>query len=104
VVSHFDTRAFYKRRADASLHVEQSFLLHTVSSFGRLRFSSAQMKMIIWLLKKLNVAGVPSYTAFKKMQEQILSLMGRSPPVSFVSQFGNHFSVLDPGESVALVC
>jgi hypothetical protein len=80
----------------------QSFLLDIMDNLPRLRMSSNQLKLILWLLKCLGIAEVPSYDAFRKIQTHIRHLC-TTEPISFKSQFGNAFSVNDPRESVALV-
>jgi hypothetical protein len=61
------------------------------------------MKLILWLLKKLDVPQVPSYDTFRKMETRIRNLVGQLEPLAFVSQFGNNFSVLDPRQTLAMV-
>lgn len=78
-------------------------MLHIVDSLGRLRFSSTQLKLILWLLKKLGVPNVPSYDKFRKLQIQVRDTIGRREPLDYTSQMGNRFSILDPRETVAMV-
>jgi hypothetical protein len=73
-----------------------------MDNLPRLRLSSAQLKLILWLLKSLNVSEVPSYHTFRKMQARIRQIC-TSEPVSCKSSLGNAFSVNDPRDSVAMV-
>jgi hypothetical protein len=74
-----------------------------MNSFGRLRFSRAQTKLILWLLKELEVPSVPSYKKLRTLERQISKAAGDLEPISKVSQLGNNFSILDPRQTVALV-
>jgi hypothetical protein len=67
-----------------------------------LRMSSNQFKMILWILSQCNVADVPSYNAFRSMQDRLRGLCG-SEPVPYTSSIGNRFFVNDIRESIARV-
>lgn len=73
-----------------------------VDNLGRCRFSSAQMKLILWLLRELGVANVPSYGGFRAMQKKIRQLSAGAPS-SHESVFGNRFYTNDIRETIARV-
>ncbi|KAJ7213920.1 hypothetical protein GGX14DRAFT_534135 [Mycena pura] len=75
-------------------------LLDIIDNLPRLRLSSSQLKIILWLLKECKVKGVPSYNSFRKLQEQLRQVCG-SEPRPYVSSAGNRFFVNDVRESVA---
>ncbi|KAJ7902849.1 hypothetical protein B0H14DRAFT_3079952 [Mycena olivaceomarginata] len=75
-------------------------LLDILDNLPRLRMSSNQFKMILWILKECKVADVPSYTAFRSMQEGLCGLCG-STPKAYTSSIGNRFFVNDIRESIA---
>ncbi|KAJ7694479.1 hypothetical protein B0H14DRAFT_3100616 [Mycena olivaceomarginata] len=56
--------------------------------------------MILWLLKQCKVAGVPSYSGFRKLQDHLRGLCG-SEPQDYTSGMGNRFFVNDVRESIA---
>jgi hypothetical protein len=58
--------------------------------------------MILWLLKECGVNNVPSYNAFRKMQEN-LKKQCASDPKRHISDAGNVFYINDIRESVAKV-
>ena len=82
--------------------MHQMMLLDILDNLPRLRMSSNQFKMILWLLKEAGVAHVPSYTSFRKMQNELRELCG-STPQQHTSSLGNIFYVNDVRESVARV-
>ncbi|KAJ6570349.1 hypothetical protein B0H10DRAFT_2168799 [Mycena sp. CBHHK59/15] len=69
-----------------------TMLLDIYDNFPRIRMSSNQLKMILWILKECKVANVPSYYAFHKMQDDLRGLCG-SEPKSYTSSVGNRFFV-----------
>ncbi|KAJ7096589.1 hypothetical protein B0H15DRAFT_774168 [Mycena belliarum] len=75
-------------------------LLDILDNLPRLRMSSNQFKMILWILKQCNVANVPSYSTFRKMQTHMRALCG-SEPKSYTSSVGNQFFVNDIRETIA---
>lgn len=77
-------------------------LLDILDNLPRLRMSSNQFKMILWLLKEAGVPHVPSYASFRKMQAGLRDLCG-STPQPHTSSLGNIFYVNDVRESVARV-
>ncbi|KAJ6583705.1 hypothetical protein B0H10DRAFT_1833406, partial [Mycena sp. CBHHK59/15] len=77
-----------------------TMLLDIYDNFPRIRMSSNQLKMILWILKECKVANVPSYYAFRKMQDDLRGLCG-SEPKSYTSSVGNRFFVNDIRESIA---
>jgi hypothetical protein len=77
-------------------------LLDILDNLPRLRMSSNQFKMILWLLKEAGVAHVPSYAGFQKLQNELRDLCG-STPQQHTSSLGNIFYVNDVRESVGWV-
>ncbi|KAJ7302618.1 hypothetical protein DFH08DRAFT_641770, partial [Mycena albidolilacea] len=77
-----------------------SMLLDILDNLPRLRMSSNQLKMILWLLKQCKVADVPSYSGFRKLQDHLRGLCG-SEPQDYTSGMGNRFFVNDVRESIA---
>jgi hypothetical protein len=77
-------------------------LLDILDNLPRLRMSSSQFKMILWLLKECNVQNVPSFDAFRAMQSNLRKLCG-SQPTLHTSTPGNIFYVNDVRDSVARV-
>ncbi|KAJ7691617.1 hypothetical protein B0H17DRAFT_1159782 [Mycena rosella] len=75
-------------------------LLDILDNLPRLWMSSNQLKMILWILKQCNVASVPSYSAFRGLQDHLRGLCG-SEPKAYTSSIGNRFFVNDIRESVA---
>ncbi|KAJ7906464.1 hypothetical protein B0H13DRAFT_1880530 [Mycena leptocephala] len=71
-----------------------TMLLDILDNLPRLRMSSNQFKMILWTLKECNVSNVPSYDAFRKMQERLRKLCGSEPKL-YTSSVGNRFYVND---------
>lgn len=54
-----------------ALQYVQMFLLDMLDNMPRLRLSTDHLKFIIWMLKELGVAGVPSFKALRKMQDSL---------------------------------
>lgn len=77
-------------------------LLDVVDNLPRLRMSSSQFRVILWLLRQCGVANVPSYDSFRKLQSQLRENCG-SKPVMHTSSLGNVFYMNDIRESVARV-
>lgn len=74
-----------------------------MDSLGRMRFSTRQIRLILWLLRKLNVPNVPSYYSFRRVQGMIRDKVNHFRPQSLISQLGNHFTITDPRNAIALV-
>ncbi|EIW73880.1 hypothetical protein CONPUDRAFT_25752, partial [Coniophora puteana RWD-64-598 SS2] len=77
-----------------------TMLLDILDNLPRLRMSSAQFKLILWLLEQCNIPGVPSFDAFRKFQSELRKRCG-SEPQPFTSMLGNHFHVNNIRDSVA---
>lgn len=77
-------------------------LLDILDNLPRLRMSSSQFKVILWLLRELHVKNVPSFNAFRKMQKGLRKTCG-SEPEMHTSSLGNIFYVNDVRRSVAKV-
>lgn len=93
----------FLRPSDTLLMSLQAMLLDIVDNLPRLRLSSNQFRVILWLLKQCKVQQVPSLDSFRKMQVAIRSNCG-SDPVHHTSSLGNIFYVNDVRDSVARVC
>ncbi|THU77037.1 hypothetical protein K435DRAFT_703285 [Dendrothele bispora CBS 962.96] len=70
-----------------------------MDNLPRLRLSSAHFQLVLWLLKECGVTHVPSYSAFRKMQENLNKICGDEPK-HFKSLFNNHFYVNDPSAAI----
>jgi len=77
-------------------------LLDIVDNLPRLRLSSSQFKIILWLLKQCHIPDVPSYDSFHKLQSSLRTACG-SEPTPQTSSLGNKFSINDVRKSVAKV-
>src|SRR5882757_5343238 len=77
-------------------------LLDIIDNLPRLRLSSSQFKIILWLLKQCRVLEVPSYDSFRKLQSSLRTACG-SEPTPQTSSLGNKFSVNDVRKSIAKV-
>ncbi|KAK1218880.1 hypothetical protein PQX77_018407 [Marasmius sp. AFHP31] len=65
--------------------------LDILDNLPRLRFSEAQLKMILWLLKLCGVEEVPSFDTFRKLQANLREKCGARVN-EHVSDMGNVFS------------
>ncbi|KAF7294511.1 hypothetical protein MKEN_01443800 [Mycena kentingensis (nom. inval.)] len=79
---------------------EPTLLLDILDNLGRCRFTSTQISLIIHLLKRLGVRGVPSLKGLRKAQKQVQAELG-SAPVKIISPQGNIFYVSDVRKCVA---
>jgi hypothetical protein len=77
-------------------------LLDIIDNLPRLRMSSSQFKIILWLLKECRVKDVPSFNSFRKLQTKLRDACG-TRPTAHTSSIGNIFYVNDVRESVARV-
>ncbi|KAJ6480443.1 hypothetical protein C8R45DRAFT_1054393 [Mycena sanguinolenta] len=75
-------------------------LLDILDNLPRLRMSSNQFKMILWILKECHISNIPSYNGFRKMQERLRNLCGSEPKL-YTSSVGNRFYVNDIRETIA---
>ncbi|KAK0430360.1 hypothetical protein EV421DRAFT_1893571 [Armillaria borealis] len=69
-------------------------LLDILDNLPHLRLSTNHMQMIIWLLREVGAADVPSYNALRKLQASLHEECGSSPKAQ-TSGLGNHFYVND---------
>ncbi|KAF9043189.1 hypothetical protein BJ165DRAFT_1545314 [Panaeolus papilionaceus] len=76
------------------------FLLDAIDNLPRMRISGSVFKVIMWLLENLGVRGVPSFNAFRKMQNEIRERVGVST-INSTTPKGNHFSYNDPCAIIA---
>ncbi|KAJ7215182.1 hypothetical protein C8J57DRAFT_1600480 [Mycena rebaudengoi] len=74
--------------------------LDILDNFPRLRLSSSQLKMILWMMRQCGAKDVLSFNAFREMQRRIRKTTGvRSEPHK--SDLGNLFYVNDVRDLVA---
>ncbi|THU82965.1 hypothetical protein K435DRAFT_823079 [Dendrothele bispora CBS 962.96] len=76
-----------------------TMLLDIMDNLPRLHLSSNHFKFLLWLLKQVGVQQVPSYDAFRKVQQDLTKICG-SEPIECTSSMGNHFYVNDPREAI----
>jgi hypothetical protein len=79
-----------------------AFLLDTVDNLPRLRISSSLMKVILWLLREIGVAKVPSFHRLRSIQKQIKEEQ-IVPTIQWMSPKGNAYSFNDPRAIIANV-
>lgn len=76
--------------------------LDILDNLPRLRLSSSQFKMILWIMEACGAKDVPSFNAFRAMQKQIRLTAGvKSEPHK--SDLGNLFYVNDIRDLIAKV-
>jgi hypothetical protein len=80
----------------------QMFILDLLDNKPRLQLSDEHMRSILWALKELGVANVPSLKKFRGMQK-VLAEKINVVPHHHVSAMGNHFYQNSPGTLLALV-
>jgi len=90
------------RQANMRLN-DELMLLDILDNLPRLRLSSNLLKMVFWILKECGVANVPSYEAFRKMQNNLREFCGSEPLLS-QSALGNIFYVNDIRDTIKRVC
>lgn len=78
-------------------------LLDVIDNLPRLRLSTNQFKVILWLLKECHVKDVPSLGLLRKVQARLNKLSG-TEPTPYTSTLGNLFYVNDIRDSIARVC
>lgn len=78
-------------------------LLDIVDNLPRLRMSSSQFRIILWLLKECGVPNVPSYDKFREIQQDVAKRCGVSRTEEHVSILGNRFFTNNIAQSIALV-
>jgi hypothetical protein len=78
-------------------------MLDILDNLPRLRMSSNQFKMVLWIMKESGIVNVPSYDAFRNMQKKLREACG-SEPTYCESALGNVFYVNNIQESIARVC
>ncbi|KAJ7044426.1 hypothetical protein C8F04DRAFT_1174856 [Mycena alexandri] len=98
-----DDMAYTQVPADAAYFPypnKVTMLLDVLDNLLRLRMSSNQFKMILWILKECKVSAVPSYNSFRKTQDRLRKACG-SEPKAYTSSVGNRFFVNDIRETIA---
>jgi hypothetical protein len=84
------------------LTIAQLCYLDILDNLPRLRLSSSQLKMILWVMKECGAKDVPSFNAFRSMQLHIRRTTGvRSE--AHKSDLGNLFYVNDVRDLIAKV-
>ncbi|KAK6997431.1 hypothetical protein R3P38DRAFT_3620933 [Favolaschia claudopus] len=85
-----------------ALHLTLHQIMHLdiADNLLRCRFSDDQLRVILHLLKKLEVQNVPSLKHFRRVQERIQNTLG-GKPVKSVSASGNIFYTNDIRETIA---
>lgn len=78
------------------------FLLDVLDNLPRLRLSSSQLKMILWIMREIGAKNIPSYKAFRETQKQLRSMCGPST-TAHQSTLGNHFYINDPRDIISMV-
>ncbi|KAJ7261648.1 hypothetical protein C8J57DRAFT_1450891 [Mycena rebaudengoi] len=74
--------------------------LDILDNLSRLRLSSSQLRMILWIMQECGAKDVPSFNAFRSMQAHIRKMTGvRSEPHK--SDLGNLFYVNDVRDLIA---
>ena len=79
-----------------------SFSLDVLDNKPRFQLSGEHMKSVLWVLKELGVADVPSLKRFRSMQKTLAERINLAPH-HHVSATGNHFYQNPPGTLLAFV-
>jgi hypothetical protein len=80
----------------------QLCLLDILDNLPRLRLSSSQLKMVLWVMRECGAKNVPSFDSFCKMQQRLRDVC--SVPIQPIkSDLGNRFHTTNPCEFVARV-
>ncbi|KAL1683065.1 hypothetical protein EV122DRAFT_202246, partial [Schizophyllum commune] len=77
-------------------------LLDIIDNLPRLRMSSNQLRIILWLLKECGVQQVPSYDKFRDMQKAVSETCGTTSTDAHTSSLGNHFFTNNVAHSISL--
>lgn len=77
-------------------------LLDILDNLPRLRVSSSQLRLILWMMTELGIRDVPSYDAFREVQKGLTAVCG-SKPKQCESSIGNIFYVNAIQDSIARV-
>lgn len=64
------------------------FLLDVIDNLPRLRFSDAEIQIILWLLKQTGCRKVPTFYALRKMQQRLRERCN-NPTVQIRTSLGN---------------
>ncbi|KAL1694690.1 hypothetical protein GGG16DRAFT_46832 [Schizophyllum commune] len=78
----------------------QSALLDIIDNLPRLRLSSAQLKIVLWLLRETGARDVPSFNRFRTMQEQLRTTTAIRTD-AHKSDIGNTFHANDINDIIA---
>lgn len=76
--------------------------LDILDNLPRLRMSSSQFKMILWVMRECGARDVPSFKAFRAMQKHIRDFCGVTT-TPHKSDIGNVFHVNDIRDMIAKV-
>ena len=80
----------------------QMFILDLLDNKPRLQLSDEHMRSILWALRELGVANVPSLKQFRSMQRGLTEKI-HVVPRHHISALGNHFYQNSPGALLAFV-
>jgi hypothetical protein len=80
----------------------QMCLLDVLDNLPRLRLSSSQLKMVLWVMRECGTKDVPSFHALRKKQKELRETCSL-PITAIKSQLGNHFHTTNPCEFIARV-
>lgn len=86
----------------SDLCIPQMCFLDILDNLPRLRLSSSQMKMILWIMRECGARDVPSFQAFRKMQTHVRDLCGVKTDPS-TSDLGNVFFTTDVRDLISRV-
>ncbi|TRM55830.1 hypothetical protein BD626DRAFT_622186, partial [Schizophyllum amplum] len=79
-----------------------TLLLDIIDNLPRLRMSTSQFRIVLWLLKECGVNNVPSYDKFREVQADVGKTCGTANTEEHVSALGNHFFTNNIAHSIAL--
>ncbi|KAL1758460.1 hypothetical protein FB107DRAFT_271880 [Schizophyllum commune] len=79
-----------------------TMLLDIIDNLPRLRMSSNQLRIILWLLKECGVGQVPSYDKFRETQKAVNETCGATATEAHESSLGNRFFTNNIAQSISL--
>jgi hypothetical protein len=77
--------------------------LDLLDNLPRLRLSSSQMKMVLWIMRECGARDVPSFKKFRAMQEHLRTKCGVTTKAS-TSDLRNVFYTTDIRDLISRVC
>lgn len=78
------------------------FMLDLLDNLPRLRLSDDQLKTIIWVMRECKTPDVPSFSALRKKQAELIKNVNIKTR-HHTSAMGNEFYMNHPAELLALV-